>query len=146
MKAAAIKQTGPPETIEMLDLPRPQATDSQVLVRVEAVDVNPIDTYVRSGMVAMPLPLPYIVGCELDYDARGFAWLNGRRVSDVDADASRLERIAARYFGNSGLLDCAKYGYLMGKDEVATQGGYEALLGFLEKGFALTPAAAARAE
>jgi dienelactone hydrolase len=89
---------------------------------------------------------PYIVGCELDYDARGFAWLNGRRVSDVDADASRLERIAARYFGNSGLLDCAKYGYLMGKDEVATQGGYEALLGFLEKGFALTPAAAARAE
>jgi NADPH2:quinone reductase len=65
MKAAAIKQTGPPETIEILDLPRPQVTDSQVLVRVEAVDVNPIDTYVRSGLVAMPLPLPYIVGCDL---------------------------------------------------------------------------------
>jgi NADPH2:quinone reductase len=29
------------------------------------VDVNPIDTYVRSGMVAMPLPVPYIIGCDL---------------------------------------------------------------------------------
>jgi NADPH2:quinone reductase len=65
MKAAAIKHTGPPEAIEIMDLPRPQAAEGQVLVRVEAVDVNPIDTYVRSGMVAMPLPLPYIVGCDL---------------------------------------------------------------------------------
>jgi len=87
---------------------------------------------------------PYIVGCELDYDAQGFAWLNGRRVSDGDADTSRLERIAARYFGNSALMDCAKYGYLVGKNEAATQGGYDALLGFLEKWFALTPAQAAR--
>lgn len=80
---------------------------------------------------------PYIVGCELDYDEKGFAWLNGHRVSDIDADASRFTRIAARYFGNSGLMDCAKYGYLMGKNEAATQGGYEALLGFLNRYFGL---------
>jgi NADPH2:quinone reductase len=65
MKAAAIKHTGPPEAIEILDLPQPRPSDNEVLVRVEAVDVNPIDTYVRSGMVAMPLPLPYIIGCDL---------------------------------------------------------------------------------
>ena len=41
-------------------------------------------------------------------------------------------------------MDCAKYGYLVGKNEAATQGGYDALLGFLEKWFALTPAQAAR--
>lgn len=87
---------------------------------------------------------PYIVGCELDYDAQGFAWLNGRRVSDVVSDASRQERIVERYFGDSGLMDCAKYGYLMGKDEAATQGGYDALLGFLDKWFAMTPSEAAR--
>jgi NADPH2:quinone reductase len=65
MKAAYIEQTGPPANIHVGQLPDPRAGDNQVLVRVEAVDVNPIDTYVRSGMVAMPLPVPYIIGCDL---------------------------------------------------------------------------------
>ena len=65
MKAAYIKQTGPPDNIIIGDLPKPRPEGAQVLVKVEAVDVNPIDTYVRSGMVAMPLPIPYIIGCDL---------------------------------------------------------------------------------
>ncbi|REK12004.1 MAG: NADPH:quinone reductase [Planctomycetota bacterium] len=65
MRAAFIKQTGPPDVITVGDLPQPRPTDGQVLVRVEAVDVNPIDTYVRGGMVTMPLPIPYIIGCDL---------------------------------------------------------------------------------
>lgn len=65
MKAAYIKQTGPPENIVFGELPKPEATGAQVLVKVEAVDVNPIDTYVRGGAVAMPLPMPYIIGCDL---------------------------------------------------------------------------------
>jgi len=36
-----------------------------VLVRVAAVAVNPIDTYIRVGAIAMPLPKPFIVGCDL---------------------------------------------------------------------------------
>jgi NADPH2:quinone reductase len=39
-----------------------------VLVRVRAAAVNPIDTYVRSGTVAMPLPFPFVVGCDLAGD------------------------------------------------------------------------------
>lgn len=65
MLAAAIEKTGPAESIKIIDLPKPKATDGNVLVRVEAASVNPIDTYVRSGMVAMPLPLPFIVGSDL---------------------------------------------------------------------------------
>ncbi len=65
MRAAVIRHTGPPEVIRIEELPQPKPTDSQVLVRVEAVDVNPIDTYVRSGMVTMPLPIPYIIGCDV---------------------------------------------------------------------------------
>jgi NADPH2:quinone reductase len=34
------------------------------LVKVAAVSVNPIDTYIRSGAVAMPLPKRYIIGCD----------------------------------------------------------------------------------
>jgi NADPH2:quinone reductase len=65
MKAAYIKQTGPPEVITLGELPTPQAKDAQALVKVEAVDVNPIDTYVRGGMVAATLPIPFIIGCDL---------------------------------------------------------------------------------
>src|SRR5437588_255036 len=65
MKAAYIKQTGPPENIIYGELPTPKPTDSQVLVRVSAVAVNPIDTYIRSGAVQMPLALPFIVGCDV---------------------------------------------------------------------------------
>jgi NADPH2:quinone reductase len=65
MKAAYIKQTGPADNIIVGELPDPTVSDGHVLVKVEAVDVNPIDTYVRSGMVAMPLPIPYIIGCDL---------------------------------------------------------------------------------
>jgi NADPH2:quinone reductase len=65
MKAAYITQPGPPESIVYGDLPEPRSTGTQVLVRVKAVSVNPIDTYLRSGAVKMPLPMPYIVGCDL---------------------------------------------------------------------------------
>ncbi len=65
MLAAAIEKTGPADSIKIIDLPKPEAKDGSVLVRVEAASVNPIDTYVRSGMVAMPLPLPFIVGSDM---------------------------------------------------------------------------------
>jgi NADPH2:quinone reductase len=65
MKAAYITQTGPPETIMIGDLPTPEPSENQVLVRVGAVAVNPIDTYIRSGMVEVKIPLPYVVGCDL---------------------------------------------------------------------------------
>jgi len=65
MRAAYIDQTGPPEVIKVGDLPRPEPEPGQVLVRVQAVSLNPIDLYIRSGAVAMPLSFPYIVGCDL---------------------------------------------------------------------------------
>lgn len=65
MKAAYINQVGPPENIIYGDLPGPQPTGSQVLVKVGAVSVNPVDTYVRSGAIAFPLPMPFVVGCDL---------------------------------------------------------------------------------
>lgn len=65
MKAAFIEKPGPPENIRYGELPEPKPGDSQVLVRVKAVAVNPIDTYIRSGMIKMELPSPFIVGCDL---------------------------------------------------------------------------------
>src|SRR5437763_1012987 len=65
MKAAFIEQPGPPENITFGDLPKPSPAGKQVLVKVTAVAVNPIDTYIRSGAVKMDLPRPFIVGCDL---------------------------------------------------------------------------------
>jgi NADPH:quinone reductase len=65
LRAAYIHQTGPPEVIEVGELPIPNLHHDQVLVRVEAVSVNPIDTYIRSGAVAMPLPDPFIIGSDV---------------------------------------------------------------------------------
>jgi NADPH2:quinone reductase len=65
MKAAYITETGVPGVIQYGELPRPQPGMGEVLVRVGAVAVNPIDTYIRGGMIAMPLRFPYVVGCDL---------------------------------------------------------------------------------
>lgn len=65
MKAAYINQPGPPESIIVGDLPTPKPAGNQVLVKVVAASVNPIDTYIRGGTVAMALPKPFIVGSDL---------------------------------------------------------------------------------
>jgi NADPH2:quinone reductase len=65
MKAAYINEPGPAESIIVGDLPVPNPGGSQVLVKVGAAAVNPVDTYIRSGAIAMPLPRPFIVGCDL---------------------------------------------------------------------------------
>lgn len=65
MKAAFISETGDPEVIQYGDLPAPEPQSGEVLVRVGAVAVNPIDTYIRSGAVAIANEFPYIIGCDL---------------------------------------------------------------------------------
>jgi NADPH:quinone reductase len=65
MKAAYINQTGTPDVITYGDLPTPKPTRRQCLIKVGAVDVNPIDTYVRSGAIPAKVPFPYILGRDL---------------------------------------------------------------------------------
>lgn len=65
MKAAFINKTGASDVLQYGDLPDPEAQSGQVLVRVGAVAVNPIDTYIRSATVQLQLKFPYIVGCDL---------------------------------------------------------------------------------
>jgi len=65
MKAAYINQTGPPDVIIYGELPMPVAGRTQCLIKVGAVDVNPIDIYIRSGMIPAKLSFPYILGRDL---------------------------------------------------------------------------------
>jgi len=65
MKAAYINQTGPAESIIYGDLPTPEPAGTEVRVKVRAVAVNPVDTYIRSGAIQMPLKFPFVVGCDV---------------------------------------------------------------------------------
>ncbi|MGV0750730.1 quinone oxidoreductase family protein [Mycolicibacter minnesotensis] len=62
MHAVEVAATGGPEVLNLVDRPQPSPTSGEVLIRVEAVGVNYIDTYFRSGIY--PAELPFVVGSE----------------------------------------------------------------------------------
>ena len=65
MKAAYVTDLGPDSKIEIGELPIPVAGSSEILVRVQAVAINPVDNYIRTGRFVTPVPLPFIVGRDL---------------------------------------------------------------------------------
>jgi NADPH2:quinone reductase len=85
MKAAYITETGPAENIQYGDIDKPQPGDNQVLVKMTAVALNPVDTYIRNGANYWELPQPFIVGCDMagEVEAVGSAvtrFQSGQRV------------------------------------------------------------------
>lgn len=65
MKAAYLNATGAPEVLQYGDVPTPTPQAGEILVRVKAAALNPIDTYIRAGVVAAKLPMPFITGSDL---------------------------------------------------------------------------------
>src|SRR5437868_9624828 len=49
MKAIVIHSSGGPEVLKYEDAPRPQPKDDEVLIRVMAAAVNPVDVFIREG-------------------------------------------------------------------------------------------------
>jgi NADPH:quinone reductase len=65
MKAIIAREFGGPEVLELREIPRPVPQPGEVLVRVRASSVNPVDTKIRSGMLAAIAPSPMILGCDV---------------------------------------------------------------------------------
>jgi len=63
MKAIRVHQFGEPEVMTIEDIPVPQPGAGQVLVRIKAAGVNPVDAYIRSGMYGQ-VPLPFTPGID----------------------------------------------------------------------------------
>jgi NADPH:quinone reductase len=61
MKAIRIHTFGEPEVMQLEEVPDPKPGPGQVVVRVQAVGVNPVETYIRSGIYPKP-PTPYTPG------------------------------------------------------------------------------------
>lgn len=63
MQAVVIHQTGDPDVLTLEDVAAPEPGEGEVLIRVHAVSVNPIDWKLRRGL--MPKQLPAILGSDV---------------------------------------------------------------------------------
>lgn len=63
MHAIEVAETGGPEVLSLVEKPQPEPGPGQVLIRAEAIGVNFIDTYFRSGQY--PRETPFVVGSEV---------------------------------------------------------------------------------
>jgi NADPH2:quinone reductase len=98
MKAIRVHQFGGPEVLKLEEIPDLRPGSGQVLVRVHASGVNPVDTYIRSGAYPAKPSLPYTPG----KDAAGTVAAVG--------DDLRSFKIGDRvYVGDSLTGTCAEY-------------------------------------
>jgi D-arabinose 1-dehydrogenase-like Zn-dependent alcohol dehydrogenase len=67
MKAVRIYNYGGPEVLRFEDAPRPTPGSGELLIRVHAAAVNPVDWKVRAGYLKdrIPYPLPFIPGWDV---------------------------------------------------------------------------------
>jgi NADPH2:quinone reductase len=93
MKAAFLDSTGAPDVIRYGEVPTPTPKTNEILIKVGAAALNPIDLYIRSGLVNMPLPKPFIPGCDV-----------AGTIEAVGPDAKNF-KVGSRVWGsNQGLL------------------------------------------
>ena len=67
MKAVTIKRYGGPEVLEVTEIAPPEPKDHEVVIKVHAASVNPIDWQIRDGRVKMFVrpKFPAVLGCDL---------------------------------------------------------------------------------
>jgi NADPH2:quinone reductase len=63
MHAIEVEHTGGPEVLSLVEKPRPSPGPGEVLIEAEAIGVNFVDTYFRSGLY--PHGLPFVPGAEV---------------------------------------------------------------------------------
>jgi NADPH:quinone reductase-like Zn-dependent oxidoreductase len=106
MKAVRLHEYGGPEVLKYEDAPRPEPAAGEVLVRVHAAGVNPVDWKIRAGYMKgfMNYKLPMILGWDLSgvveaTGSRVTAWKKGDEVysrPDISRDGSYAEYISVK--------------------------------------------------
>ena len=64
MKAIRVREFGEPSVMRVEEVEDLQPEPGQLVVRIRAAGVNPVDTYIRSGIYANKPPLPYTPGTD----------------------------------------------------------------------------------
>src|SRR5207253_1148397 len=96
MKAIVVHEYGGPEVLKYEDAPRPEPKENEILVKVIAAGVNPVDSAARSQKYArfMNITLPAIPG----YDIAGIVERTGTR-HEIQSRRSglRIYRVGQRW-------------------------------------------------
>ncbi|HEX7121832.1 MAG TPA: NAD(P)-dependent alcohol dehydrogenase [Gemmatimonadaceae bacterium] len=102
MRAATIDRYGPAEVVSIATLPAPPPGEGQVLVRVRAASLNPLDSALRSGALrrVMPLRFPAVLG----FDLAGEVEATGPGVTSFRVGERVYGRIDARTGGTHAEL------------------------------------------
>jgi NADPH2:quinone reductase len=79
MKAIVVREFGGPEVLKLEEVPDPKPGAGDVLVRIRAAGVNPVDAYIHTGTYVRKPPLPYTPG----FDGAGEVEAVGAGVTDV---------------------------------------------------------------
>lgn len=113
MKAVVVEQFGGPEVLQVRERPVPEPGAGEVRVRLAAVGVNPVETYIRSGSYGQVPELPYVPGNDgagtIDAVGEGAGGLQvGERVFVAAAHAKRNTGTYAEY----AVCDAASVGRL----------------------------------
>jgi len=97
MKAIVIHEYGGPEVLKYEDVPRPEPKDDQILVRVIAAGVNPVDEAGRSERSAkfFGITLPFIPG----YDIAGIVEKTGAKITKFKTGDSVYAYLSLRNGG-----------------------------------------------
>src|SRR6185503_18327950 len=98
MKAIEVAETGGPEVLTYIDKEQPSPGPGEVVIKAEAIGVNFLDTYFRSGQY--PREVPFVVGAEVcgTVEAVGedvAALSVGDRVVTAQADGAYAEYCVA---------------------------------------------------
>lgn len=64
MKAIRVREFGGPEVLRLEDAPELKPAANEVVVRIHAAGVNPVETYIRAGVYARKPALPYTPGTD----------------------------------------------------------------------------------
>ncbi|HEY4719673.1 MAG TPA: quinone oxidoreductase [Candidatus Methylomirabilis sp.] len=113
MKAIQVHAYGGPEALKLEELPIPQPGQGQALVKIEAIGVNYIDVYHRTGLY--PAPLPRLMGVE----GAGVVEAVGADVTEVKIG----DRVAYAHTGSPGTY--AEYALVASKHLVALPAGMD---------------------
>jgi NADPH2:quinone reductase len=101
MHAIEVSETGGPDVLRYVEKPEPTPGHGELLIKAEAIGVNFIDTYFRSGQY--PRPLPFVIGSEVC----GTVVALGEGAAEADTGGIRVGDRVASASANGGYAEFA---------------------------------------